>query len=774
LIFLLFFLLTLLVPKITLAQNPLGIFTGLASFIGNVSLSAVLSLIWGITSPLPAAMGALLDIVLNLNLSYTHAPFIYLGWRTVRDFTNLFFVIALIIIGLATALRIKDYEAKKTLPWLIFIALLINFSLVITGMVIDASNILMNYFLSEVSNLGSYFGTQSQLLFPGDWVQKLLSLGYPSSPIKLALAIIFNLATAATLFLFAVLFLARYAFLWFLVIVSPFAFFAYILPGTRKLWNQWWNTFIQWTFIGVAGGFTLYLSGQIFNNLKAGQIIVPPDNFLVGLLPNIDQIIAFAIPTVFSVIGLWVTLSSSAPGADFVISKTKWAAGLAGRKVAQPIFFSSKVRNAVGKIKGTRVGQKIGQIDEWLKPKKGEGMAKTGIKWALRGLTTLPARSVAYQLRTYTMQNKKQWEEDVEKIIRETHGDLDTMLQKANLPSLQPEKLAYAIAKTHGAKGLEKLKDKHPKFYEDAFKNLAGPILRDKMADVAKFAPIKDLIKDPEIKNYLKEAFLDQDGKKEVEKIKQEIIAGKEKEIGKEIVKEPSIQKKINDLVRSIRSKASSEEINKKREELAGEFKTRINEELNKDMNKIEEAAVDTYLQRKIANEIKAEDIPKLGTALDDEILKRTLPEVKSWNFLRKIENQKPGWLREMQESLAKAAETPEEFEEILKKYAQKNPQILTAPYGPTGQLLMEQWEPLIEKIAEENKKWQTDKAKSLIEELKNNLKDRQSVNIFIQRARKEGAEQKATRPDSSISATEEITKEAEEEVSKRFPPLSK
>ena len=68
----------------------------------------------------------------------------YSGWIAVKGLGNMLIVLGFVIVGIATALRIRDYEAKKLLWPLIAIALLINFSGLFCGLIIDAANLIMN------------------------------------------------------------------------------------------------------------------------------------------------------------------------------------------------------------------------------------------------------------------------------------------------------------------------------------------------------------------------------------------------------------------------------------------------------------------------------------------------------------------------------------------------------------------------------------------------------------------------------------------------------
>ena len=114
-------------------------------------LGFFVALLGTVTSLLLELAVQILNAVIStglISLSYTNPagnPFIAVGWELTRGLTNIIFVVALLAIGLGTALKINDYQAKKALPLLIVIALLINFTPVILGVIVDASNIIMNY-----------------------------------------------------------------------------------------------------------------------------------------------------------------------------------------------------------------------------------------------------------------------------------------------------------------------------------------------------------------------------------------------------------------------------------------------------------------------------------------------------------------------------------------------------------------------------------------------------------------------------------------------------
>ncbi|GAG05001.1 unnamed protein product, partial [marine sediment metagenome] len=90
-----------------------------------------------------ALCAKLLNATLNPALyNFMDEGIVQAGWAIVRDICNLFFILILLIIAFATILRLEPYDIKKMLPKLLIIALLINFSKMICGLIIDFSQVL--------------------------------------------------------------------------------------------------------------------------------------------------------------------------------------------------------------------------------------------------------------------------------------------------------------------------------------------------------------------------------------------------------------------------------------------------------------------------------------------------------------------------------------------------------------------------------------------------------------------------------------------------------
>src|SRR3989344_5870471 len=173
-----------------------------------------------------------------LKKSITGDQIVMQGWTIVRDFANMFIVLGFVVVGIATILRIRTYEAQKTLLPLILVALLINFSLLICGIIIDATNIAISYFTTQQGGGASGITLQYKPFLDDPQIKnKLESLknnddweNYASFAFGLSIYIAIS---AMIFFIYAVLFLLRYGFLMYLFILSLLVFFCFFFPATK-------------------------------------------------------------------------------------------------------------------------------------------------------------------------------------------------------------------------------------------------------------------------------------------------------------------------------------------------------------------------------------------------------------------------------------------------------------------------------------------------------------------------------------------------------------
>jgi hypothetical protein len=201
------------------------------------------------------------DAAINMKASYYNLnnALVNRGWVMLRDICNLFFLLVLLFIAFCTILQIEKYNAKKNLLTLILMALLINFSKPIAIFIFDGSQLLMQWFLRDGADITSVIGLASHIggLF-SDFIK-----GGQDLVAGVLIGIVFIFIYIVVLFCLGLFLFIRLVAIWLLVIVSPVAFFALILPDFRKLSTQWWDALFRYSYVGPAIAFFLWLSSAL-------------------------------------------------------------------------------------------------------------------------------------------------------------------------------------------------------------------------------------------------------------------------------------------------------------------------------------------------------------------------------------------------------------------------------------------------------------------------------------------------------------------------------
>lgn len=210
--------------------------------------------------------GYMFDIMLNLSIRkefVSDPPFIDKSWKVIRDFSNMAFIFVLLYTGIATMLGTPGWA--KTVRNVIIIALLINFSLFFTKVVIDAGNILA---VGVYESIKAGNPSLSEEISKGFKPQGFLGATNVSDAMDAI--IVFLLAAVVSgyagyiFFKASLLFLGRLIAFWFLMIVSPFAFISITLPK-GNVFSQWWGLLLNQAFVAPVFLFLLYLIMQIAN-----------------------------------------------------------------------------------------------------------------------------------------------------------------------------------------------------------------------------------------------------------------------------------------------------------------------------------------------------------------------------------------------------------------------------------------------------------------------------------------------------------------------------
>ena len=356
---------------------------------------------------LVALGGFLLDLALYITsrFGFTKSEIVQAGWTTVRDLANMFFSVVLLVIAFATILRVETYGMKQVLWRLVVAALLINFSLVIAGVIIDASNVLTKFFLSTSPTRGnnaSLIGnTISNTLLKnmemakfwkpsedaGESVTGAGKVGGPTFTkviVNTVLGIVVMIITGFVLFAAGILFYIRMVVLWILLIFAPLAWLSMILPGTRSMvWDKWWHNFIKYVIFAPVYAFFLYLTmfisqKNIFTNNPAIESAVSNldaswqsgvrGTIATFFFESLSIITNYVVIIIFLLAGLIFARSSGIAGANVVANMGKSYGRMWSRWAAKG-----------GGIGGSWVAQKMG-MKNWGYEKDAEGnlVAKAG------------------------------------------------------------------------------------------------------------------------------------------------------------------------------------------------------------------------------------------------------------------------------------------------------------------------------------------------------------------------------------------------------------
>ncbi|QQG42710.1 MAG: hypothetical protein HYW15_00585 [Candidatus Giovannonibacteria bacterium] len=174
------------------AQSPAPIIPGQTAFeqsyVNKASSIGTALLLWPLNTVITAILlflswlvtiaGTAFDASLVFSLSVLRqSAAIKAGWDISRNVANLFFILILLAIAVATILRVQTHNAKALLIKLIVIALLINFSLTMGYVIIDAANILGLQFYNAITNNGTVAVTTK--IMEGTKLQNLFNVDSP-------------------------------------------------------------------------------------------------------------------------------------------------------------------------------------------------------------------------------------------------------------------------------------------------------------------------------------------------------------------------------------------------------------------------------------------------------------------------------------------------------------------------------------------------------------------------------------------------------------------
>lgn len=243
-------------------------------------------------------------------------------WQKLVGIANLLLVIAFLIVifSQATSIGLSAYGIKKMLPRIVAAAILINISFYVCALLVDISNVIgasiggvISGVISSIPN-GGLAADYSSWEFAGAVGVTIGILTGATAIAAFTGAIAFLLPVvvsglASILLVFLVLAI-RHIMAILLIIISPLAFAAMILPNTADLFKKWWKALV-----------TVLLLYPIIMVLAHGSLLVSKIILVTGS-PEDDAMRIITIALAFIVMVAWIW------ALKFIIT---WGSGVIGK-----------------------------------------------------------------------------------------------------------------------------------------------------------------------------------------------------------------------------------------------------------------------------------------------------------------------------------------------------------------------------------------------------------------------------------------------------------
>ncbi len=223
-------------------------------------------------------------------------------WSSFRNLADVFFVLIFFVIIFGTGLGLDNYTVKKTLPRLIAATILVQFSFLIVGILVDVSNVLgagINTLIAAVNVPGVGPDPAKHAL---DVVGGIEAVGVAGAAGFIAVSVgaimpVMLAVVSALLGLVAVFVTLQLRLLLinFLIVIAPLAFVLWTLPNTEKYFSKWWKFLLE-LLLMYPIIILLFSVAALFTNITNAS----NDKAIEKALASIAPIIAFfLVPATF-------------------------------------------------------------------------------------------------------------------------------------------------------------------------------------------------------------------------------------------------------------------------------------------------------------------------------------------------------------------------------------------------------------------------------------------------------------------------------------------
>lgn len=586
---------------------------------------------------------ALLEMTMSPNwLTIQNSAFVQNGWRFMANIASMFLILFLIVIALAIILKLETFETRKTLVRLILVALLINFTLVFIGALVDVSNILYNTFYRGNESLPSEIiekigaGGVAMFVSLAAWIvvlaatfaipfvspaaQTAIVIGGATTMLPSIIVWVFQIASflmvSGMFFTYAILFVVRVYAIQLLAVISPLAFVAYIFPQTKKYTSIWLKYLLEWVFMGIFLFFFMALGLTAIDALMPSGFSGPVPIPVFGWGNISGYFIYFLFLILYLGVAVGISKKISPTFTSQVIGMAKAGTGLAVAHGLKPIAKAS--RKGATSFAAKQEERRKDSLREGGKPLSGgeklAGAVAKPISWGHRFAGTTPQAALDKDVTAKQKNLERKFGDNVEN-ARSFYGNrYDTLSEK--------DKMAFALyaADKKGGKGLSELSLDQQK---EAAK-ITARLAPDKLKDITKHN--FELLEDKDIQRAM-------------------VTKGATKEADGKTYKDKDVQAFA-------------------------------------DLGFDEEQAKGKAAYKKANDALKNSDVENLGyDTLKNENFQEMTARFKGWSFIKKIGEEKGA-----EHTLAIQRRLPPE------EVARTNSSFAKAPYHTDGSLYLDDW----------------------------------------------------------------------------------
>lgn len=292
----------------------------------------VFQTIMTMTAGLLGFSGLFLDYIIDLTVvklagNLENITAINNTWKVIRDLANMSFIFILLYQGIRMVLGLSDGKnsVQNVVKNIIVAAILVNFSLFFTKVIIDASNIVTLGFYRSIVSSGTgevIPGYETNFGLAGAFMKALrlsslykvnffetwasTALSGAQGPLVFAGNTVFMLIATFVFLAVAIMFIIRYLSFIILLIMSPIAFVAMAIPGLNDLKEKYVKTLtsqalfapvfmlLTWVMLTLAGD-SGFLKSTVGGTL--GDALTRPDGSTISLIVEYTLIIGLLIQT---------------------------------------------------------------------------------------------------------------------------------------------------------------------------------------------------------------------------------------------------------------------------------------------------------------------------------------------------------------------------------------------------------------------------------------------------------------------------------------------